>query len=148
MQNRNSNRRLNARLGATLIDVATGSMLLTVLLIPAIHMIGKSQSAQRRLVNREIMVYEAEQILETVKVQLSEPTAFDAVLLSPVDARRRITIPDGPDLIGRLRASADTSIASARLVTIAADVWYDENSNSIYDRNEQGESLQTQWAAP
>jgi hypothetical protein len=123
-------------------------MLLTVLLIPAIHAIGKSQSANRRLVNREIMLYEAEQIIETAKIQLSNPTAFDSVMASPVDVRRSIAVSDGPNLIGRLRAGPDTSMPTARLVTLAADVWYDANSNGLFDRTEQGESLQTQWAAP
>ena len=140
--------RRTARRGATLIDVAIGSMLLTVLLIPAVHAIGKSQSANRRLVNREIMLYEAEQIIETVKVQLANTTSFDAVMAAPVDVRRNIAISDGPDLIGRLRAGPDTSMPTARLVSIVADVWYDANSNGLFDRSEQGESLQTQWAAP
>ena len=146
--NRNSSQRAIGRRGATLIDVAVGSMLLTVLLIPAIHMIGKSQSSQRRLVNREIMVYQADQMLENVKVQLADPTAFDAAMLTPIDTTRLISIPDGPDLNSRLRVAADTSIAGARLVTIVADVWYDENVNAVFDSVEQGESLQTQWGSP
>ncbi len=123
-------------------------MLLTVLLIPAVHMIGKAQSQNRRLVNREIMLYEAEQAIETVKIQLSDPTAFDTAMASAVDVLRTIPISDGPDLTGRLQAGADASMPTAKLVTIVADVWHDANSNGLFDRSEQGESLQTQWAAP
>jgi hypothetical protein len=136
------------RTGSTLIDVAIGSMLLTVLLIPAIHMIGKSQSANRRLANRAIMLYEAEQTIENLKVALSDPTAFANTMTTPIDAVRAISVSDGPDLVGRSRVAADSTLPTAELLTIVADVWYDTDKDALFDLDEQGETLQTQWAAP
>ena len=136
------------RRGATLIDVATGSMLLAILLIPSVHMIGKSHSANQRLANREVMVYEAEQLLESLKVVLSETAAFDAAMGSPIDVTRTIIVPDGPDLTGRIRAAADTTMPTARLITAVADVWYDVDRNGRRGANELGETLRTQWATP
>lgn len=144
----NRNNRMMIRRGATLIDVAIGSMLLSVILIPAVRMVGKSQSANRRLANREIMLYEAEQVIENLKVNLSEPTNFAASLTNPIDDTRRIPISDGPDLVRRSRVSTDTTMPSARLVTIIVDVWYDIDTDGVFDAGEQGETLQTQWSAP
>ncbi len=148
MNYRTAKIRTTSRRGATLIDVALGSMLLTVILIPAIHMIGKSQSANRRLVNREIMLYEAEQMLEAVKINLSETKAFDDTLAKPIDGSFKISVPDGPDLVGRSRVAADATMPGAKLVTIIADVWDDSDKDGMFDANEQGETLQTQWSAP
>lgn len=136
------------RMGATLIDVAIGSMLLTVLLIPAVHMVGKSQSANRRLANRAIMLYESEQAIENLKVTLSESATFDKVLTTPIDEVRKISVTDGPDLVGRRRVAGDKTMPTAKLVTIVSDVWYDVDKDAVFDANEQGESLQTQWSAP
>ncbi len=136
------------RVGATLIDVAIGSMLLTVLLIPAVHMVGKSQSANRRLTNRAIMLYESEQAIENLKVVLSEPLAFDSAMNTPIDDIRVIPVSDGPDLVGRRRVAADPTMPTAQLVTIVSDVWYDADKDAVFDADEQGETLHTQWSAP
>ena len=136
------------RVGATLIDVAIGSMLLTVLLIPAVHMVGKSQSANRRLANRAIMLYESEQAIENLKVVLSEPLAFDSAMTTPIDDVRVILVSDGPDLVGRRRVAADPTMPTAQLVTIVSDVWYDADKDAVFDADEQGETLHTQWSAP
>jgi len=148
MINQNRTTRTRKRRGATLIDVAIGSMLLSVILIPAVHMVGRSQSANRRLANREIMLYEAEQVIENLKVNLSEPTNFTAALASPVDETRQISVSDGPDLVRRSRVFADPTMPSARLVTIVVDVWYDVDTDGSFDAAEQGETLQTQYSAP
>jgi len=142
------NTRTPNRRGATLIDVAIGSMLLSVILIPAVRMVGKTQSANRRLANREIMLYEAEQVIENLKVNLAEPTNFATVLASPVDDTRKLSVSDGPDLVRRSRVFADPTMPSAQLVTIVVDVWYDVDTDGAFDAAEQGETLQTQWSAP
>ncbi len=148
MTHQNTCLRKPNRHGATLIDVAIGSMLLTVILIPSIYMVGKAQSANRRLANREIMLYEAEQLIENLKVKLSEPASFAQTLTIPVDSTSIIPVSDGPDLVGRGRVAADVTMPTAQLVTIIADVWYDVDKDAVFDSGEQGETLQTQWAAP
>lgn len=148
MTHPNTRARKGNRNGATLIDVGLGSMLLTVILLPSIHMIGKSQSANRRLANREIMLYEAEQLIEVLKVKLSEPASFDSVLAKPIDSTGKIAPSDGPRLLGRTRVAPDSTMPTAKLVTIVADVWYDADQDGTFDTTEQGETLQTQWSAP
>ena len=141
-------RKARHRAGATLLDVATGSMLLAVLLIPSIHLIGESQASHRRLEHRDIILFEVERLMETTRVALAEPTAFDAVFATPIDAVRTIPVSDGPDLTSRVRIAADTSVPSARLITINVDVWHDADANSLLGANELSESVRTQWAAP
>jgi Tfp pilus assembly protein PilX len=140
--------RLPQRRGATLIDVAIGSMLLSILLIPAVQMIGNSQSCNRRLANRACMLFEAEQIIENAKIQLSDAATFDKALTNSIDDIGKIAEPDGPLLLGRLQVAADPTMPKAKLVTITAQVWQDADSDGLFDSSEQGESLTTQWAAP
>ena len=137
-----------ARRGATLIDVAAGSMLLAVLLIPSMRLISDSQSSSRRLHNRDTVLYEAEQLIEASKMALAETAAFNAAWSSPSDTTGRISVSDGPDLTSRLRISADTTMPTARLLNITVDVWIDSNGNLRLDANELSESLRTQWASP
>ena len=141
-------RRRSARNGATLIDVATGSMLLAVLLIPSMRLISDSQSSTRRLHNRDIILFEAEQLIESSKVSLAEPVVFNAAFASPTDTTGRIPVTDGPDLTRRLRVAADRTIPTARLLNITVDVWVDSNGNLRMDADELSETLRTQWAAP
>lgn len=141
-------KRLRARRGATLLDVATGSMILAILLVPAVHLISESRSAHHRLVQREIALFEANRLLEAAKVSLSDATAFDAALRRPVDSRMTIPVSDGPDLQGRLTIEKDMTLATADLLTLNVDVWRDVNANGRHDADETGEKLRTQWAAP
>lgn len=136
------------RHGATLIDVATGSMLLAVLLIPSIHLISESRSSQRRLQNRDIINFEADQLMDATRVALSDTAAFDAAMASPIDTSRAIVVTDGPDLTGRVRAGADATLSPARLLTIIVDVWHDANRDGRISTGEPSETLRTQWAAP
>jgi hypothetical protein len=140
--------RRSRRHGATLIDVATGSMLLAVLLIPSIHLITQSQSMHRRLAIHDTVLFEAEQLIESTKVSLSEPTAFDAVFASPVDVSGTIPVSDGPDLNSRVRVAADATVPGARLVTVVVDVWHDLDGDLRVSAGEPSESLRTQWASP
>jgi hypothetical protein len=141
-------RKRHARAGATLLDVATGSMLLAVLLIPSVHLIGESRSSNRRLANQDILVYEAQQLLESSKVLFSESTAFSDAMTRGADVVSGRTINDGPDVITRVRANADATLPSAQLLTIQADVWIDTNRDGRMQSSEASHSLRTQWASP
>ena len=87
-------------------------------------------------------------MMESTRVALSEPAAFDAAFATPVDVLGTIPITDGPDLTSRIRVSADASLPTARLLSIVVDIWYDLDGDSRLGANEVGESLRTQWAAP
>jgi type II secretory pathway component PulJ len=147
-QSRTMFTRRTVRTGATLIDVAVGSMLLAVLLIPSVRLISETQSSQQRLTNRDLMLYEAEQLLEATKVALSEVGTFNNAMARPIDNYATIVVPDGPQLVSRVRAEADRSLPTARLLTINVDIWIDANGNGRLDTGEASESLRTQWAAP
>jgi hypothetical protein len=142
-------RRKTYRSGATLLDVAAGSMLLAVILIPSAHLIGQSQSCNARLANRQTMLFEAENRLEATKIALSSPAAFNTAWATPADTRTQITIADGPDLNSRTRIYADSTIpAPARLVTIEIDIWQDIDGDNNMDATEPTETIRTQWASP
>lgn len=136
------------RRGATLIDVAVGSMLLAVLLIPSVHMMGKSKSSNHRLAIRDALVFEADQLLENVKIALANDTAFDAAVLSPSDRTAPMTISDVPHAMSRVRVSADPSVAPSPLLTLIVDVWQDTDRDGNLDSGEPVETLRTQWASP
>lgn len=136
------------RRGATLLDVAIGSMLLALLLIPSVKLIGESRASRARLKIRDAVVFEAEQLVERTKISLSEPSEFDSAYNSGTDTQGDIWIGDGPRLRRRVRVGPDPTFKQERLVTIIVDVWHDENRNRVMDANEIGETLRTQWAAP
>lgn len=94
------------------------------------------------------MMFEAERLLESTKVALSSAAAFDAAMSSTADTTQNLVITDGPDLAGRIRIAADTSVAPAQLLTIVVDVWRDTDGDGRYSSNEPGETLRTQWASP
>src|SRR6056297_570152 len=139
-------RRRFRRRGATLIDVATGSMILAVLLIPSVRLIGESQSMHERLAQRETILFEARRLIEETKVALSEPSTFAAAVVTPIDRRVAVSVSDGPDLTGRVRVGSDKSLPPGELLTIVVEMWHDENRNAVFDNFEQGEELRTQWA--
>lgn len=136
------------RTGATLIDVATGSMLLAVLMIPSLHLIGKSKSSNRRLAIRDALLFEADDVMENVKVALADPATFVSAHGTPVDRTQAIALSDLPNCVSRVRITADTSVAPAQLLTIDVEVWHDVDRDGSLDANESSESLRTQQAAP
>jgi hypothetical protein len=149
--NRSSSRSVTParrRRGTTLIDVAVGSMLLAVLLVPSVHLIGKSRASNHRLATRDAILYEADRLLESTKTTLGEPTAFNTVLATPSDITQLVPLGDVPNLASRIRVAADPSLPSVELLTILVDVWQDSNGNGSMDSDEPSESLRTQWASP
>ncbi len=141
-------RRRHARDGATLIDVATGSMLLAVLLIPSIHLISEARSVGHRLDLQDAALFEATNLIESVRIAHSDPTAFQTVYSTPLDRRQIIVIPDGPDLLGRVRIEADKSLPTSPLLSIVVDVWHDADGDSQMGSTEVSQTLRTQWASP
>ncbi len=136
------------RTGATLIDVATGSMILAVLLIPSVHLIGKAKSSNRRVTTRDALLYAGDNSMESVKAALADPAAFAAAYGTTTDRVQSILVADVPDCASRLRIAADGSVAPAQLLTIVVDVWQDLNRNGLIDADEPSETLRTQQASP
>ena len=143
-----SQRPARNRKGATLLDVATGSMLLAVLLIPSIHLIGEARSVHHRLDLHDAIVFEATELIESTRVAYSDPAAFQDVFVASLDRSQTIPISDGPDLLGRVRVEADKSLPGATLLEIIVDVWHDADSDARMGSTEARQTLRTQWASP
>ncbi len=142
----------NRRHGSTLIEVAIGSMMMAVLLIPAMRLMSESDSLGRRHETHLDILFWAEECLEQAKIAMSDPIQFDYAwsASSGTDQTTKIAIDGGADLLCRTRILADKSVGTSpgRLVTISVEVWNDTNGTSRFESGEPNESLHTQWASP
>jgi hypothetical protein len=123
-------------------------MLLAVLLIPAVHMMGKSKSLNHRLATRDALLFEADQLLENVKVSLADSASFEAAVLSPIDRSRPVAISDVPDAMSHVLVAVDPTFTASPLLTLVVDLWQDKDRDGIADKGEPVESLRNQWASP
>ncbi len=140
------------RRGSTLIEVAIGSMIMAMLIVPAMHAMNDSDGLRRRHESHDMMLFTAEEKLEQEKVALSSTAYFATAVatLSGIDRLEKIVVPNGADLLCRTRILEDKSVgtAPAHLVTITVDVWKDANGDKILNATESYETMQTQWASP
>ncbi|TWU34930.1 hypothetical protein [Novipirellula artificiosorum] len=138
------------RPGTTLLDVAIGSMMLSVILIPSLHLMSRSQKNNRRLKLHQTLLFEADQLVEQTKIALSDSNEFDRVWRSPFanETLTKIDLGDGPVVLGSVRIQRNSDVISNGLVDIDATVWFDANSNGRVDSGEPVEQARTQWAAP
>lgn len=143
------------RNGATLIDVAMGSMLLAVVLIPTVSLIRDSERTHRERSNREVMLFESERLIEDSKIWLRSTSGGITNFQSVVAGRRQnwasaIAVADAPPLRSTTTIERDTSLGriggvEVQLVTIDIVVWQDRNGNRRTDADEPSETLTTQW---
>tara|TARA_R110002167_G_scaffold360120_1_gene577597 strand:+ start:143 stop:592 length:450 start_codon:yes stop_codon:yes gene_type:complete len=138
------------RRGATLLDVVTGSMLLSVLLIPSLHLVTRSQKMNRRLKLHESMLFEADQLLQQRKLQLSDQVSFTKAWARPMSSPEPSTIvtEDGQKLAAGVLVQRDTTVTSSKLLSITSQVWQDRNRNGRVDEDEPVEQLQSHWGEP
>lgn len=140
------------RRGSTLIEVAIGSMMMALLIVPAMRAMNDSDRLRRRHESHDVMLFTAEEKLEQEKVALSSSAYFANAVASSsgIDRIERIDVPNGADLICRTRIVADNSVGNvpAQLVTITVDVWNDANGDRLLNTTESHETIQTQWASP
>ncbi len=129
--------------GATLIDVAVGAAILSLMLIPAMKMMGASSKLIADAGRQDSLLFEAERAIELTKIRLSDQASFDKAT-SPVDT----AIADNP--VDRFRSyvelAADPDVSG--LLTINATVYQDLNSNRQFDIGEPHAALRTQWCRP
>lgn len=131
------------RSGASLIDVAVGAAILSMILIPALKMMGASSKLISDAGRQDALLFEAERAIELTKIQLCDQVAFDRAV-SQVDT----PITDNP-VVGfrsQVQLVPDTDIAG--LLTIAATVYQDVNNNRRLDAGEPQSALRTQWCRP
>lgn len=147
--------RVPRRSGATLIDVAMGSMLLAVVLIPSVRLIRDSESTHRERANREVMLFEAERLLEESKIWLRSSSGGTTNFQRVIGGGRQnwvsaIVVADAPPLQSTTLIEQDSSLGrvgtvEVQLVTITTNVWQDQNGNRRPDAGEPIETLVTQW---
>ncbi|EMI28016.1 MAG: hypothetical protein CMM00_05770 [Rhodopirellula sp.] len=132
--------RRSIRHGATLIDVAVGAALLSLVLIPALGLMGQTSQLLQRLDVQDQLLFEAERIIEQTKIDLCDPVqfatrrgTFDAVVVGneTTSMRSRLTIEDS---------------LTPSLLTMDALVWEDRNNNGQPDEGELSQQLRTQWS--
>lgn len=139
------------RRGATLIDVAAGSMLLAIILIPSARLLRENESMHRSMQARETMLFEAEQLIEQARIDTAETGAFQSALnrSRPMLRDVKLDSSDGPELRGQVTTFRDPTVGtSVPLLTIDCTVWQDKNNNGRLDVGEPAESLRTQRAQP
>lgn len=128
------------RRGATLIDVAVGAGLLSLVLIPALGMMGRTSQLLQRLDLQDQLLFEAERVIEHSKIDLCDPGQF-ATRRGTFDA---IVVGNETTLL-RSRLTIDDSL-TPNLLTINALVWEDRNNNAEPDEGEPSQRLRTQWS--
>lgn len=144
--------RKQIRSGSTLLEVAIGSMMMALLIVPAMRALNDSDGLRRRHESHDVILFTAEEKLEREKVSLSSSAYFANAVASSrgIDRIEKIDVPNGADLICRTRIVADNSVGRvpAQLVTITVDVWNDANGDRLLNATESHETIQTQWASP
>ena len=141
--------RVLRRRGATLMDVIAGSMLMSTLLIPSAHLINESRANSHRLLVRQSLLDDAQQVIEATRIGLSEPIAFAKAYANGVDTVHKYgDTAYGPYSVARTRVEADKSVLPAKLVTLVVDLWHDDNGDARLDADEPHATLRTQFAAP
>ncbi len=148
IQARLTDRRRSQRVAATLIDVAIGSMMLSLLLIPSVRWIGHSQTLNQRVEDRDAMLFEAERLIESLVVKMSEPAAFADAYDRPSDTVIKTISPGGKLFLARYQVAPDLTIPSAKLMSISVTLWRDSDRDGSLDADELTETLQTQLAGP
>lgn len=130
------------RRGATLVDVAAGAAVLSLVLLPGLRLIGDASSLSRRVIQQDALLFEANRVLEDTKIRLCDPAFFDG--LHPVQDVA-VTGSEFPNLRAR---STITSSGIVDLLTIEVLAYQDANRNGRFDSGESSEQLRTQWCRP
>ncbi|WDQ19220.1 hypothetical protein [Rhodopirellula sp. P2] len=130
------------RCGATLIDVAVGAALLSLVLIPALSLMGQSSQLLQRMDRQDQLLFEAERLVEQTKVELCDPAQF-----ASTRGTREAIVAGNETRSMRSQVSVQDSLVP-NLVTLNVVVWEDGNNNGSLDTGELSQSLRTQWSQP
>lgn len=131
------------RRGASLIDVAAGAAVLSLVLIPAMQLMGKSTILLSDMAIKEALLFEAERAIQTQLIELCDVDAFD-LATSPGD--QPVTDNHSKQYRTRMQLIRDPQIVG--LLTIRCIAYQDTNANGRLDSDELQQTLQTQWCRP
>ena len=113
---------------------------MSLVLIPALGLMGQTSQLLQRLDVQDQLLFETERIIEQAKIDLCDPVqfatrrgTFDAVVVGneTTSMRSRLTIEDS---------------LTPSLLTMDALVWEDRNNNGQPDEGELSQQLRTQWS--
>lgn len=129
--------------GSSLIDVAVGAAVLSLVLIPAMQMMGKSNSRLSDLALKDALIFEAERAIHTRMITLCDVGEFSR---APGLTDQPIKDNGSRQYRARVEHIRDPQIAD--LLTIRCTAYQDANSNGRLDIDETQQVLQTQWCRP
>jgi Tfp pilus assembly protein PilV len=135
------------RSGTTLIEVAIATMMLAVLIVPAVKLVGQSRDLQRRNSDENELAWQAENLLDRYRIEMKRSTQFDTYYgtgLSRIDDLPSLHLVGAK---GRVQISRDRSSAG-RLVSLSVQTWSDQNRDGRLDTNEPVVTLKTAVSAP
>jgi len=145
------NRKRQKRIAATLIDVAVGSMLMSLLIIPTLHLTVEAQTRNFRLQIREVLLHQANRLMENCKSDLSDKHAFDKAFGSTfaTTMKDEMVWKQHESIVSMTTITPDRSVGNGvQLLNIVSTAWHDLNQNGRVDTGEPSEALRTQWASP
>ncbi len=138
--------RTSRRTGSTLLDVALGASLLTLLLIPSMHLMSQSEKNAQRSSLRQRLLIEADRIMHAQRVAMRDRATLDDAFGAPREELVKLSVDSMSWCLGRTTIVPEPTIGtkSTPLVTIKVDVWHDANGNAEIDADEVVQSLRTQ----
>jgi type II secretory pathway pseudopilin PulG len=135
------------RRGATLVEVAIATMMLAVLIVPAVKLVGQSRDLQRRVTDENELVWQAENLLDRYRIEMKRSSQFNTYYstgLNRVDDLQSLHL---ASVKGRVQIARDRS-TTGRLVTLSVETWSDANRNGRRDGDERFVALRSAVSAP
>ncbi|MEM9364893.1 MAG: hypothetical protein AAGD07_02780 [Planctomycetota bacterium] len=130
------------RNGSTLVDVAAGAAVLSLVLLPGLRLVGDASTLARHVIQQDALLFEASRVMEETKISLCDPLVFDG--LHPV---RDVAV-TGSEFPNLRVQSTVTASGIANLLTLEVLAYQDANRNGRFDNGESSEALRTQWCRP
>jgi Tfp pilus assembly protein PilV len=135
------------RRGTTLIEVAIATMMLAVLIVPAVKLVGQSRDLQRRTSDENELAWQAENLLDRYRIEMKRSSQFDTYYGTGLNRVENLPSLQLAGAKGRVQISSDRS-AAGRLVSLSVQTWSDQNRDGRLDGNEPVVLLKTAVSAP
>ena len=129
--------------GSSLIDVAAGAAVLSLILIPAMQMMGESNNRLGDLALKDSLLFEAERMIHSRMISLCDVSEFDRAR-----STAHLPITDNNSRQFRVKVEHIRDPQINDLLTIRCTSYQDVNGNGRLDSDETQQSLQTQWCRP
>lgn len=136
------------RRGATLIDVAMGSWLLAVVLIPSVKLLRHNERLHRTAQLHDVMLSEADRLAQQTTIDLHRRSAGDLIWTrDQAGTPTAITVVNTPPLLGKVDFTRDRTLPlTVDALQMTVTVWRDEDGDRRVDADEPREQLLSQIA--